>query len=208
MRQLQWDVAAVSRVSKSLPGWAPEQTGLTAGSLLPRHDTAYLSHVRVPIRCLRCAWPRCHFSARPAASHHNRGSGDPSFYPGSHAARGVGPAPPGQHQVPEARGRFCSSEAWGHDHSVLERSVLLDVLAALPPLHMRRHCSSPHSLPLSLGDLRPTGQQLPLPHPDVLGPAVSGGSTQGMGVLRDIHISLPLLTQLLPQRKPHPRPRG
>lgn len=136
------------------------------------------------------------------------GSGDPSFYPGSHAARGVGPAPPGRHQVPEARRPSCSSEAWGHDHSVLERSVLLDVLASLPPLHVRRHCARPHSRPLSLGDLRPTGQQLPPPHPDVLGPAVSGGSTQGMGVLRETHISLPLLTQLLPQRKPPPRPRG
>ncbi|KAF6289267.1 trafficking protein particle complex 6A [Rhinolophus ferrumequinum] len=34
----------------------------------------------------------------------------------------------------------------------------------------------------SSGDLRPTGQQLPPPHPDVLGPAVSGGSTQVPGL--------------------------
>ncbi|XP_014650769.1 PREDICTED: trafficking protein particle complex subunit 6A isoform X4 [Ceratotherium simum simum] len=33
----------------------------------------------------------------------------------------------------------------------------------------------PHQSP---GDLRPAGQQLPPPHPDGLGPAVSGGSTQ------------------------------
>ncbi|KAL2763089.1 trafficking protein particle complex subunit 6A isoform 4, partial [Daubentonia madagascariensis] len=32
------------------------------------------------------------------------------------------------------------------------------------------------------GDLRPAGQQLPSPHPDGLGPAISGGSTQVPGL--------------------------
>ncbi|XP_034493742.1 trafficking protein particle complex subunit 6A isoform X2 [Ailuropoda melanoleuca] len=37
----------------------------------------------------------------------------------------------------------------------------------------------PHQSP---GDLRPAGQQLPPPHPDGLGPAVSGRSTQVLGL--------------------------
>ncbi|XP_014650767.1 PREDICTED: trafficking protein particle complex subunit 6A isoform X3 [Ceratotherium simum simum] len=40
-----------------------------------------------------------------------------------------------------------------------------------PPHQSPGHFSAP-------GDLRPAGQQLPPPHPDGLGPAVSGGSTQ------------------------------
>lgn len=74
----------------------------------------------------------------------------------------------------------------------------------LPP----RKYTAPMGSPASPGDLRLTGQQLPPPRPDGLGPAVCGGSTQGMGGLKHTHTALPLLPQTPPPRRPYPRPRG
>ncbi|XP_008541599.2 trafficking protein particle complex subunit 6A isoform X7 [Equus przewalskii] len=60
----------------------------------------------------------------------------------------------------------------------------------------------PHQPP---GDLRPAGQQFPPPHPDGLGPAVSGGSTQVPG----LHLRPPAWHPLHPGRQePGHRLRG
>nr|XP_035947458.1 trafficking protein particle complex subunit 6A isoform X1 [Halichoerus grypus] len=60
----------------------------------------------------------------------------------------------------------------------------------------------PHQSP---GDLRPAGQQLPSPHPDGLGPAVSGGSTQVPG----LHLRPPARCPLHPgHQEPGHRLRG
>ncbi|XP_021536827.1 trafficking protein particle complex subunit 6A isoform X2 [Neomonachus schauinslandi] len=60
----------------------------------------------------------------------------------------------------------------------------------------------PHQSP---GDLCPAGQQLPSPHPDGLGPAVSGGSTQVPG----LHLRPPARRPLHPgHQEPGHRLRG
>lgn len=51
-----------------------------------------------------------------------------------------------------------------------------------PPTHKGTGATpAPSDPPLSPGDLRPAGQQLPPPRPDGLGSAVPGGSAQGTG---------------------------
>nr|XP_019610399.1 PREDICTED: trafficking protein particle complex subunit 6A isoform X4 [Rhinolophus sinicus] len=109
---------------------------------------------------------------------------DPDPDPGPGVSAGPGgtedePVGPGGHGLP--RGPGHGREATPGDAG-LQRGARCPQIPVQRPVGGRVSKADGQPPHQSSGDLRPTGQQLPLPHPDVLGPAVSGGSTQVPGL--------------------------